>query len=94
MTAPATIDSLRHALHAGQHAAAARDAERLLAASPDDTDLLEIAAISPPMRCGRATIWRISCCATAAPMKQRRWRATPSRSPPTPRPRTPSSASG
>ncbi|PCG10026.1 hypothetical protein COA17_00710 [Sphingomonas ginsenosidimutans] len=46
MTAPATIDSLRHALHAGQHAAAARDAERLLAASPDDTDLLEIAAIA------------------------------------------------
>ena len=46
MTAPATIDSLRHALHAGQHAAAARDAERLLAASPDDIDLLEIAAIA------------------------------------------------
>ncbi|WP_339346250.1 sulfotransferase [uncultured Sphingomonas sp.] len=46
MTAPATIDSLRHALHAGQPAAAARDAERLLADSPDDIDLLEIAAIA------------------------------------------------
>lgn len=59
MSRTASIDSLRQALHAGRAAAVVQAAAQQLAATPDDIDLLEIAALAAEA-CGdpaRAERW-------------------------------------